>query len=179
VRDAWLAALTTALPVAPRRVPITIGDDRLLGGLDLPATLRAGRPIAQRGLLAEADGGVLLLPMAERARAELVARIVAAMDRGEVNVERDGIARTDPTRFGLVAFDEGVADDEALAPALQDRLAFVVDLRSVAPRGVKATPPFDVRAARERLCGVGCPDDILEALNANDQAQRLREEISA
>ena len=40
--------------------------DRLLGGLDLAATLRAGRPMPQRGLLAEADGGVLVLAMAER-----------------------------------------------------------------------------------------------------------------
>ncbi len=70
VREAWLALLRGLLPPsAPmRRVPLHVTDDRLLGGLDLAATLRAGRPIAQRGLLAEADGGIVLLAMAERAR---------------------------------------------------------------------------------------------------------------
>jgi hypothetical protein len=33
-------------------MPLHIGDERLLGGLDLTATLQAGRPVAQRGLLA-------------------------------------------------------------------------------------------------------------------------------
>ena len=41
---------------------------RLLGGLDLAATLHAGRPVAERGMLAEANGGIVLLAMAERSR---------------------------------------------------------------------------------------------------------------
>ena len=49
-----------------RHIPLHIADGRLLGGLDLNATLLAGRPVAERGLLAEADGGVLVLAMAER-----------------------------------------------------------------------------------------------------------------
>ncbi|TXN19450.1 hypothetical protein FV217_21275, partial [Methylobacterium sp. WL9] len=44
VRDRWLATLQAGLPQnAPiRRMPTGIADDRLLGGLDLAATLRAG-----------------------------------------------------------------------------------------------------------------------------------------
>ena len=63
-RDRWLAMLRgSAAPTAPfRKVPPGIADDRLLGGLDLAATLASGRPIAERGLLAEADGGALLIP---------------------------------------------------------------------------------------------------------------------
>jgi len=68
VRDGWLAQLAALLPRgAPwRKIPPGVGDERLLGGLDLAATLRAGRPVAGRGLLVEADGGMLLLIMAER-----------------------------------------------------------------------------------------------------------------
>ncbi len=68
VRDHWLAQLQSLLPAdAPwRKMPLHIGDDDLLGGLDLAATLRSGRPIPRRGLLAECHGGVLLLAMAER-----------------------------------------------------------------------------------------------------------------
>ena len=48
VRDRWLALLREYLPEgAPlRRLPIHVTDGRLLGGLDLAATLRAGRPVA-------------------------------------------------------------------------------------------------------------------------------------
>ena len=67
-REDFLRALLDLLPAgAPvRRAPVSIADDRLLGGLDLAATLAAGRPVGSRGVLAEADGGVLILPMAER-----------------------------------------------------------------------------------------------------------------
>ena len=34
-----------------RHLPLHIADGRLLGGLDLNATLLAGRPVAERGLL--------------------------------------------------------------------------------------------------------------------------------
>jgi magnesium chelatase subunit D len=135
-RDRWLARLRASLPPAApwRRVPHNIGDDGLLGGLDLPATLQAGRPIAQRGVLAAADGGVVLLAMAERVSAMTVARLAAALDEGAVALQRDGLALRLPARFGVVALDEGLADDERPPAALLDRLAFHVDLGMVDPR---------------------------------------------
>ena len=59
VRDRWLAMLRAGLhPSHPQKhLPLHTADSRLLGGLDLNATLLAGRPVAERGLLAEADGG--------------------------------------------------------------------------------------------------------------------------
>ena len=68
VRDRWIALLRGVLPpeTRMRRVPCHVEDGRLLGGLDLPATLQAGRPVVERGILAEADGGVVMLAMAER-----------------------------------------------------------------------------------------------------------------
>ena len=62
VRDHFLTLLYERLPVnAPvRRIPLHTGDDRVIGGLDLVATLQAGRPVAQKGLLAEANGGIIV-----------------------------------------------------------------------------------------------------------------------
>ena len=78
-RERWLRRLREALPLEARmrRVPLHIHDARLLGGLDLAATLNAGRPVAQTGLIAEADGGVLLLAMAERLPSATAARLTA------------------------------------------------------------------------------------------------------
>jgi magnesium chelatase subunit D len=115
-RDEWLEAFRKMLPagVPWRRVPLGIADSRLLGGLDLTSSLSAGRPIAQQGLLAEADGGIIILPMAERVESQVIARIAAVLDHGALRVEREGITLARDTRFGVVALDEGAGEDRGL-----------------------------------------------------------------
>lgn len=133
VRDEWLehfrAALGEGCPV--RRLPAGVGDERLTGSLDLSATLGLGRPVAERGLLAEVDGGVLIVPMAERLPALVSARLVAALDRGEIE-DVFGVAQ--PARFSLILLDEGHADERPPFP-LMERLAFHIDLDGLRPRG--------------------------------------------
>jgi magnesium chelatase subunit D len=149
-----------------RRVPLGIADDRLLGGLDLAATLRTGTPVARRGLLAEADGGVLILAMAERVAPGVAARIAATMDLGAVSAERDGFSHRASTRFGVVALDEGQGDDESPATALLDRLAFWVDLAPVGVReiGEREVSREAIDPARSRLASIGVDDESIAAL---------------
>jgi magnesium chelatase subunit D len=176
VRDRWWAHLQSRLPPSQPvcKVPAHVGDERLIGGLDLAATLRGGRPVVQRGLLAQADGGVLLLAMAERLGADAAARIGAVIDSGEVVLAREGLSWRAPSRFGVVAFDEGEGD-ETLAAALADRLAFHVDLTHVTWReasgdAVASWPVDAVASARERLPQVVVGDDGLRALCATSAA---------
>ena len=133
VRQRWLEGLRAVLPPqqALRSLPLHIADGRLLGGLDLNATLLSGRPVAERGLLAEVDGGVLLLAMAERLPQATQAHVTAAMDAGETRVERDGLSLRLPARFGVVALDEAMSPDERIPSGLADRLAFYLDLGDV------------------------------------------------
>lgn len=170
VRDAWLAHLRSVLPPsAPvRRLPVHASADRILGGLDLAATLKAGRPVAERGLLAEADGGVVVMAMAERLAAASVAHFLAALDSGERVLERDGIAMRCPARFGVVALDEGLEEEERPASGLLDRLALHLDLDGIGiGEVVGATPSRDqIAAARARLPAVQAADDGLRALCA-------------
>ncbi len=170
VRDQWLALVRGWLPADRpwRRVPLNIADGRLLGGLDLSATLSAGRPIAERGLLAEADGGVVLLAMAERLSAGTVARIAAVLDDGELRLARDGIAGTVPARLAVIALDEGIEPDEGLAAPLLDRLAFRLDfngLRRLEPEA-SGLDAASIAAARERLVKVELPEAVITALTA-------------
>ncbi|MFY7960971.1 MAG: magnesium chelatase subunit D, partial [Elsteraceae bacterium] len=141
-------------------------DGRLLGGLDLAATLQAGRPIAERGLLAEVDGGLLILTMAERMTPAMAARLTATLDNGEVALERDGLTGRIPSRFGLIAYDEGDGPDEAAPAALVERLAFLIDLDPVRDREAvaRASPSPQIAAARGRLPAIGCAPDLLTAL---------------
>ncbi|MEM8983283.1 MAG: magnesium chelatase subunit D [Pseudomonadota bacterium] len=115
------------------RLPPGTDIDALLGGLDLAATLAAGRPVAQLGLLARADGGVLIVPMAERMTEDTVATLVAALDLGSVSVQRDGLAEQHCSRFSVIALDESLGDDESLAASLADRLALRVDAAELRP----------------------------------------------
>ena len=157
-RDTLLASLQRALPSdAPwRRLPAQIDDDRLLGGLDLALSLATGRPVQQRGLLAEVDQGVLIAGMAERMTAGLAAKIAATLD--------------DSTScFALVALDEGRDADEAPPAALLERLALKV---SLSDEGQRAWPPqtqegqvlpFDLAEARLQVALMPVDDACINA----------------
>jgi magnesium chelatase subunit D len=173
VRDAWLNLLRSLMsPSRWVRMPVSITDERLLGGLDLSATLATGRPVLQHGLLVEADGGTLILTMAERLPASTAARLAQVMDEGAVVLERDGLAERRATRFAVVALDEGLSEEESLSPALRDRLAFELDLRPISPRRVSDTDLQqmmagsiqDIVAARERLADIAVPEAMLNVL---------------
>lgn len=167
-RDAVIAALRAALgDAAPiRRVPSHIDAGRLLGGLDLGATLASGRPVAHAGLLAEADGGAIILPMAERAGDAIIAPITAVLDNGAVASEREGMALRAPARFVVVALDDATGDDAAPAPALAERLAFRCDLG-----GVRLPPVGDSGAtAAAPVAVAAAPEAIVSALTATAAA---------
>ena len=166
VRDLWLEMVRDLLPPVPwRRVPHHVADGRLLGGLDIASTLKAGRPVAERGILQEANGGVLVLPMAERLSASTAARIGSVLDSHEVRLERDGLASCSEARFGVIMLDEGV-DDERAPISLLDRLAFRVDLDAVRLGDVDGAlhDAEEVAAARRRLAAVQVDDDVVRAI---------------
>jgi magnesium chelatase subunit D len=191
VRDRWIALLRSLLPpdTPVRRVPLHVRDDRLIGGLDLTATLQSGRPVAQTGLMVEADGGLLMLAMAERVSESTAARLCAALDTGEVALARDGLSEVRPARFGIIALDERIDDergsnDERLPERLLERLAFHLSLGDVSigdiglldgdadgrgslsgSSGSLAQAP-DIAAARVRLMQVITPDDVMQAICA-------------
>ncbi len=170
LRTEWTELLKSLLPAgAPvQRIPLSATESALLGGLDLAATLHAGRAIAQQGLLARTDGGVALLSMAERVPASTAAHLAAVLDQGEVVLERDGLTQRRPARLAVVAFDEGMNDEETVPAALLDRLAFhcVLDERFEKAQTVSDDrwQRADVEAARALLPSVVCGPGTIEAL---------------
>ncbi len=149
LRDAFIKSTCFLLPAATpvKKMPITISDERMMGGLDLAATLRDGKPVMQCGMLSEASGGLLIIAMAERLTANAAARIAAALDFCSA--------------FGIVALDEGLAD-EAPPPALLERLAFTVN---ELPAEYEDWPTAArVAAARAALSGVTVSDEIIQQI---------------
>lgn len=168
-RDQWLALLKSLLPPQTplRRVPLNISDTALLGGLDLGATLQAGKPIALKGLLSQADGGVLVLAMAERMSLSSAARFGSVLDTGMVALQRDGLDASAKASLGLVALDEGASDDEQMPAGLADRLAFrlLMGAQDEDEEGPEWTAQ-EVLNARQRLSQVTIDDEAVQALCA-------------
>ncbi|MEM8784821.1 MAG: hypothetical protein AAGF19_03100, partial [Pseudomonadota bacterium] len=160
VLDAWLDALrgmlrasatgatgatgapgVTSAPGAPAiRFPAPSPADRLVGGMDIGATLECGRPVLSPGVLAAADGGILILTMAERTPATSAAIIGAALDDRSIRIETNGLSRRVKTRLAVIALDEGAEPDETIPAALGERLGMRLDLHSVSWREALDTP---------------------------------------
>jgi magnesium chelatase subunit D len=117
-RDLVLDELRSQVPGRWHRLPGNVDDERLFGGIDVAASLAAGRAVMRPGLLAEAAGGVLVVPMAERLRDHVAGALAQALD---------GAAP-----FALVLLDDGCDPDQRPPPGLLDRIAFAVDLSPVA-----------------------------------------------
>ncbi|MFK8051650.1 MAG: magnesium chelatase subunit D [Woeseiaceae bacterium] len=168
-RDHWLSLYRSLneSECAWRRVPVNVGEDRLLGGLDLAASLASSRVVTASGLLAEANDGVLLLCMAERQGSSVISAVCTALDDRQIRLERDGIARIEPSSFCVVANDESVGDDEMLDPRLRDRLALTMALTIEGNDGFLA--PFDdqdCERARTTLNETRVPDSVYQRLLA-------------
>lgn len=135
VRDAYLDHLKSSLCSTRSwtRVPSSVSHSALVGSIDIPATARTGRVVVLPGLLARADGSVLLLPMAERMEAATAALIGNALEIGRVR-SRTGSANRDvltESRFQVIAIDESASDEERVPAALADRLGLIVDLSTI------------------------------------------------
>ncbi len=154
-----------------RRVPSSVTPDRLYGGVDLAATLSTGRIVAERGVLASADGGVIVVPMAERLSVAARTALCEVLDHAEVQVARDGISEQHAARICAVIMDESV-DEESVHDALRDRLAFVVRMSGSAADALSEdTDDRDVaswerqtRDARHRLMSVSVDESWIVAI---------------
>lgn len=159
--DAWLEGLRACLDPkrAWCRLPARIEDEALIGGTDLTASLRAGRPVHRQGLLHSVRGGVLIAGLAERIEPRVAAQIAAAMDNGSPG-------------FALVALDSGREADEACPALLSERLALHLDLQPVHARAlaVSESDRRRIAQARARLARVEVPGEQLTALCATAQA---------
>lgn len=106
------------------QVPLGVTDDRLMGGVDLDASLAAGEIRASRGLLGDVDGGYLFVDDLPLLDPLSIATIVRALESESIATERDGISRSDVARFVLLATTVPTERDISFSTA--DRIAFLI-----------------------------------------------------
>ncbi|WP_349365057.1 MAG: magnesium chelatase subunit D [Roseitalea porphyridii] len=155
VRDRWLAHLQTLLPEAMprRRITPNVPAGRLTGGIDVAATLAAGRPVHEAGLLEAVAGGCLTVAMAERFPPDLAGIVARALDEGG--------------RFGVVALDEGEDDEDHAVPgAITDRLGLRVRLDGIPIRHAVTGDDRWTAPDAEAAATVVVPDALAETIVA-------------
>ncbi len=170
-------------------VPVSTGAERLLGEIDVSATLAAGRIVESDGLLARADRGLLVVNNTGQFEPPFASALAAMLDRGEAARAAGGLSGVVSARSGLIVIDEGEDDDlSASHRVLWDRLALRVDLSGLSHRdavGILFEPETieEARALRDRvtvddevvsgLCGAALAFGIVSG-----RAERLALEVA-
>jgi magnesium chelatase subunit D len=155
-------------------LPLNVTEDRLLGGLDLEATLSTGQRTLQRGLLSAAHGGALYVDALNLLDSAAEAALIEALTRGEAIVERDGISARHPARFVLIG-TYCPAEGE-LRRGLADRVALIVPFVPGASAEARvAVMSGQLAAAAPQLDEPALHDDALAMLRGllNDARARL------
>lgn len=165
--DGWLKQVQALLPAGTpfRRLPARMDVGRLVGEVDVAASLRTGRREVRTGLLTEYDGGVLYVPMAERMDPEQATLLGQVLDSGTVPARSAGMEPA-PARLALILLDESRGDEAGPPALLGERAGLHLELAPVADAGpgIRWPDAAEVVRARETYPEISATGETLSAL---------------
>ncbi|HKL27396.1 MAG TPA: ATP-binding protein [Desulfuromonadales bacterium] len=117
------------LPTPFVELPLSAGEDRLIGTLHLARTLETGERHFEPGLLAAANRGILYVDEVNLLPDHLVDMLLDAAASGVNVVEREGMRLVHPARFLLVGTMN--PEEGELRPQFLDRFGLCVDVTGI------------------------------------------------
>ena len=160
------------------RVPLGVGEDRLLGGLSPEPAAAGPRWRYRKGLLAQADRGVLQVDHINLLPESSLRAVASALDSGRVRVEREGASTSHLARFALVGtYDPSEGHPGAIMRA---RVGLLVDGASTADldqrrRVLELLPGYEAgERGSEPAGGAGEPAGSGPAAAAAESIRRSR-----
>ncbi len=117
-------------------VPLNATEDGIFGGMDLEDTLRDGRIRASAGLLARADGNILLMENINLFPEHIVHQVLNVAETRASVVERDGISEYRESCFLLIATMD--AEEGGLSDHLLDRFDICVFMDRIEDEALRA-----------------------------------------
>jgi len=176
-------------------LPLGCTEDRLVGSLDVSASMEAGKPIFEPGLLAKAHRGILYIDDVNLLQDDLISLLLTAVESGVNRVEREGLSITHPCRPLIVATwnpEEGElrphlldrlaifqnTDNQSVYTDLQERVIAVTSTLEFADRGMEAYKETEQETASMATQLLFAREFLSDVEVTDDQLQRFAQESS-
>jgi len=148
-------------------IPLNIGEDRLVGGMDMEHAICSGRKRFIPGILKEAENGLLYLDEINLFDEHIIQKILDVSERKVNEVQREGISGTHDCDFRLVGTMD--PDEGGLSSHLLDRFDICVRMDDILDRDSR------VEILRRSLWHENDPDGLLS--EHKDELEELRTRI--